>query len=31
VRALRLLPASEMTEPEYAVVVGGQLMYAAAR
>ncbi|MFO0822914.1 MAG: hypothetical protein U0792_07310 [Gemmataceae bacterium] len=31
VRALRLLPALEMTEPEYAVVVGGQLMYAAAR
>jgi len=31
VRALRLLPTAEMTEPEYAVVVGGKLMYAAGR
>lgn len=31
VRALRLLTTSEMTEPEYAVVVGGQLVYAASR
>jgi len=33
VRAVRLAPAAdgELTEPEYAVVVGGQLMYAAGR
>ncbi len=31
VRALRLLPAVEMTEPEYAVVADGKLMYAAGR
>jgi hypothetical protein len=30
-RALRLLPAGEMTEPEYAVVVEGKLMYVASR
>jgi hypothetical protein len=32
VRALRLTPADgELTEPEYAVVVGGQLAYLAGR
>jgi len=31
VRALRLTPKDEMTEPEYAVVVEGRLMYAAGR
>jgi hypothetical protein len=31
VRAVRLTPGGEMSEPEYAVVVDGQLMYAAAR
>ena len=33
VRAVRLTPGSggALTEPEYAVVVGGQLMYAAGR
>jgi hypothetical protein len=31
VRAVRLTPASEMTEPEYAVVVEGRLMYAVGR
>jgi hypothetical protein len=33
VRAVRLSPAADgsLTEPEYAVVVGGQLMYAAGR
>lgn len=31
VRAVRLVPTTGMTEPEYAVVVGGRLMYAAAR
>jgi len=31
VRALRLLPAMEMTEPEYAIVAEGKLMYAAGR
>jgi hypothetical protein len=33
VRAVRLVPAAdgELTEPEYAIVVGGQLMYAAGR
>lgn len=33
VRAVRLLPVAdgELTEPEYAIVVGGQLMYAAGR
>jgi hypothetical protein len=30
-RALRLQPASEMAEPEYAVLVDDQLMYSAAR
>lgn len=31
VRAVRLAPAREMAEPEYAVVVEGKLMYAAGR
>ena len=31
VRAVKLRPANEMTEPEYAVVVDGQLMYAVGR
>ena len=31
VRAVRLLPAGEITEPEYAVVVDGKLMYAVGR
>jgi hypothetical protein len=33
VRAVRLAPAADsgLTEPEYAIVVGGQLMYAAGR
>jgi hypothetical protein len=31
VRALRLASTASMTEPEYAVVVGGRLMYAAGR
>jgi hypothetical protein len=33
VRAVRLAPSADggLTEPEYAVVVGGQLMYAAGR
>ncbi len=31
VRALRLVPTAAMTEPEYAVVIGGRLMYAAGR
>ncbi len=31
VRAVRLLPAGEIAEPEYAVVVDGRLMYAAGR
>jgi hypothetical protein len=31
VRALRLKPAAEMGEPEYAVVADGRLMYAASR
>jgi len=30
-RAIRLVPAMEMTEPEYAVVVDGTLMYAVSR
>ncbi len=30
-RAIRLLPAEEMTEPEYALVIGGRLLYLAAR
>jgi len=31
VRAVRFLPASEIPEPEFAVVVGGKLMYAVGR
>ncbi|MFM8275104.1 MAG: hypothetical protein ACKODX_22610 [Gemmata sp.] len=31
VRAVRLAPAAEMTEPEYAVVVDGKLAYAVTR
>ena len=31
VRAVRLVPAEEITEPEYAVVVDGKLMYAVGR
>jgi hypothetical protein len=31
VRALRFAPVAEMTEPEYAVVVDGKLMYAVGR
>ncbi len=31
VRAVRLLPADEIAEPEYAVVVDGKLMYAVGR
>lgn len=31
VRAIRLTTGGEMTEPEYAVVVGGRLAYAAGR
>jgi hypothetical protein len=31
IRALRLVPAVEMPEPEYAVVADGKLMYAAGR
>ena len=31
VRAVRLSPLADMAEPEYAVVVGGKLMYAAGR
>jgi hypothetical protein len=31
VRAVRLSPSEQMNEPEYAVVVGGKLMYAAGR
>ena len=31
VRSVRLVPAREMTEPEYAVVLDGQLMYAVGR
>lgn len=31
VRSLRLVPADEMPEPEYAVVVEGELVYAATR
>ena len=31
VRAVRLAPAAEVAEPEYAVVVDGKLMYAAGR
>lgn len=31
VRAVRLAPGAEMSEPEYAVVVGGELMGAAGR
>jgi hypothetical protein len=31
VRALRLMSSAAMTEPEYAVVIGGRLMYAAGR
>lgn len=31
VRAVRLAPAAEMAEPEYALVVDGKLMYAAGR
>jgi hypothetical protein len=31
VRALRLTPLADMTEPEYAVVIDGKLMYAAGR
>jgi hypothetical protein len=31
VRALRLTPAAEMSEPEHAVVADGKLMYAAGR
>jgi hypothetical protein len=31
VRALHLAPVEEMTEPEYAVVVDGKLMYAVGR
>ncbi|WP_439624407.1 hypothetical protein [Gemmata sp.] len=31
VRAVRLLPAIEMSEPEYAIVVEGKLVYAATR
>ena len=31
VRALRLAPKDEMTEPEYAVVVEGRLMYGVSR
>jgi hypothetical protein len=30
-RALRLLPAGEMPEPEYAVVIEGKLTYLASR
>jgi hypothetical protein len=30
-RAVRLLPAAEMSEPEYAIVVEGKLAYAASR
>ena len=30
-RAIRLVPADEMSEPEYAVVADGAMMYAAAR
>src|SRR5438552_3647644 len=31
IRAVRLAPAAEVAEPEYAVVVDGKLMYAAGR
>ncbi|HEV3383760.1 MAG TPA: hypothetical protein VG097_03040 [Gemmata sp.] len=31
VRALRLIPSSDMSEPEYALVVGGQMMGAVGR
>ncbi|HJZ56141.1 MAG TPA: hypothetical protein VKE74_14330 [Gemmataceae bacterium] len=31
VRAVRLTPAAEMTEPEYAILADGKLMYAAGR
>ena len=31
VRAVRLLPASEMLEPEHSIIVDGRMMYLVAR